>query len=73
MPITLDLVLSKLKGSLWAKTLLIGVATIIEGVLLFKSLELGFAFNNFQPFYTTLAGTGWYAWIVTVIVSWKVE
>lgn len=50
-------------------TVLIGIVTVIQGALLCLALYWGFFFNNFNPFYALLAGSGWYAFSIDRIVK----
>lgn len=57
----------------WKATILLGIVIGIQGALLVLSLYLGFFANNFTPFYTILAGTGWFVFMVDRITTWGRE
>lgn len=55
-----------------AKTILVGMVISIWGILACFSLYFGFYANNFAPFNTVITGSGFFAWIITILLGKEV-
>jgi len=71
MPTIFKRIVKALQSLSWQATILIAIATIIQGSALILSLRWGFMVGNLNPFYTVVAGTGWYTTVVMAILQWE--
>lgn len=60
----------KLQEISWQATIILLATIIVQGVMLFYSMYFGFATGNFAPFYTVIAGSGWFAFVVDRVSTW---